>query len=296
MVEERRVGWGIERRLEFIEYRLHWEGRVNRGDVSGFFGVSAPQASNDFARYRALAPGNITYNATAKTFVAEAEFEPVLHRPSADRYLGQLRGIADGIVDRNEVPVGRGPDYDVVPQIHRKLDSELLQRVLASARGREAVLATYQSFSSPKPRERWLSPHAIAFDGMRWHMRAWCHERLGFRDFALGRVTAVSGTRKSDIDPKSDDLWHDHVVFQLAPHPGLSDGMRSAVQADYGMIDGRTDVRVRAALAYYLWKQLGLHRDVDSTPPEEQHVILLNRDEIAHVVQAPAQRSTGSGA
>ena len=39
MMEGRRVPWGVERRLEFIEFRLFWEGRVNRADLIDTFGV-----------------------------------------------------------------------------------------------------------------------------------------------------------------------------------------------------------------------------------------------------------------
>ena len=28
-----RLTWGVERRLEFIEFRLFWEGGVNRADI-----------------------------------------------------------------------------------------------------------------------------------------------------------------------------------------------------------------------------------------------------------------------
>ena len=31
--------WGVERRLEFIEFRLFWEGSINRADLVEFFGV-----------------------------------------------------------------------------------------------------------------------------------------------------------------------------------------------------------------------------------------------------------------
>ena len=41
------IRWGIERRLEFIEFRLYWEGGVNRSDIVEEFGVSVPQASKD---------------------------------------------------------------------------------------------------------------------------------------------------------------------------------------------------------------------------------------------------------
>ena len=48
--------WGVERRLEFIEFRLFWEGSINRADLVEFFGVSVPQASKDLALYQERAP------------------------------------------------------------------------------------------------------------------------------------------------------------------------------------------------------------------------------------------------
>ena len=32
--------WGVERRLEFIEFRLCWEVASNRADITEVFGVS----------------------------------------------------------------------------------------------------------------------------------------------------------------------------------------------------------------------------------------------------------------
>ena len=48
--------WGVERRLEFIEFRLFWEGGVNRSDLIDTFGVSVPQASKDLTHYQERAP------------------------------------------------------------------------------------------------------------------------------------------------------------------------------------------------------------------------------------------------
>ena len=44
--------WGVERRLEFIEFRLFWEGGVNRSDIIDTFDVSVPQASKDLTLYQ----------------------------------------------------------------------------------------------------------------------------------------------------------------------------------------------------------------------------------------------------
>jgi hypothetical protein len=46
--------WGQERRLEFIDFRLLWEGRLNRADITTFFRISVPQASLDLAKYQEL--------------------------------------------------------------------------------------------------------------------------------------------------------------------------------------------------------------------------------------------------
>ena len=45
--------WGVEKRLEFIEFRLFWEGGINRADIIERFGVSVPQASKDLSLYEA---------------------------------------------------------------------------------------------------------------------------------------------------------------------------------------------------------------------------------------------------
>ena len=50
------VRWGIERRLEFIEFRLFWDGHVNRSDLMAAFGISINQASADLNRYLGMAP------------------------------------------------------------------------------------------------------------------------------------------------------------------------------------------------------------------------------------------------
>ncbi len=47
--EPRGVSWGLERRLQFIDFRLRWEGRLNRTDLTEHFGLPTPQASLDIA-------------------------------------------------------------------------------------------------------------------------------------------------------------------------------------------------------------------------------------------------------
>ena len=113
------LSWSVEQRLEFIEFRLFWEGKVRRADLVDEFGISVPQASADIQRYDALAPGNIEYDASAKTYVIAAAFKPLLFKPSARRYLNYLRSIADGVLRAEEVWLGWMPSFDVVAQARR---------------------------------------------------------------------------------------------------------------------------------------------------------------------------------
>ena len=73
--------------------------------------------------------------------------------------------------------------------------------------------------SSPEPKWRWFSPHALGFDGFRWHARAWCHNRKEFRDFVLARILEIGETRPAEIDPADDAGWQREVTLKLAPHP-----------------------------------------------------------------------------
>ncbi|EQD64572.1 transcriptional regulator, partial [mine drainage metagenome] len=89
-VVPKRMTWGLERRLQFIDFRLRWEGRINRTDLTDHFGLSTPQVSLDIAKYIELAPTNLTYDRSSKTYVATQHFRALYQRSSARRYLAEL--------------------------------------------------------------------------------------------------------------------------------------------------------------------------------------------------------------
>src|ERR1700721_1293046 len=84
--------WGQERRLEFIEFRLLWDGRINRKELVNFFGISIPQASLDLARYIALAPRNLEYDKRSKVYRARKKLKLVFIRGDSEDFLNQLGG------------------------------------------------------------------------------------------------------------------------------------------------------------------------------------------------------------
>src|ERR1700676_2282236 len=82
--------WGVERRLEFVEFRLFWEGGINRSDIVEQFGVSVPQASKDLTLYQEQAPDNIRYDRSQKRYFASEKFQPKFISLDADAYLEHL--------------------------------------------------------------------------------------------------------------------------------------------------------------------------------------------------------------
>jgi predicted DNA-binding transcriptional regulator YafY len=280
MVEREKADlrWGVEQRLEFIEFRLFWEGHVNRGDLMSAFGVSVNQASTDLNRYIGMAPENMQYDKSGRAYVRGGAFAPLYLKPDASRYLAQLRSVADGILDRADAWIGQFPSYDAAPTPVRGVNAKTLRSVIAAIRRSEAIEVKYQSLSRPEPRWRWIAPHAVGFDGFRWHARAFCLTDQIFKDFLLSRIVETRGTRPSDVTADSDADWHERVTLEIGPHPELSDTQKKVIALDYGMRGGRTKVQVRRALLYYALRRLGLDTDPGARKPQDQQIVLLNRE------------------
>ena len=93
------LSWGLESRLQFIDFRLRWERRINRMDITEHFGMSVPQVSLDIAKYTELAPSNLTYDRSSKTYTAASDFQPLYQRSSAQRYLAELLATKMGVIE-----------------------------------------------------------------------------------------------------------------------------------------------------------------------------------------------------
>ena len=281
--EKADLRWGVERRLEFIEFRLFWEGHVNRGDLMEAFGVSVNQASTDLNRYIGMAPDNMTYDKSARTYIRGSKFDPLFLKPDASRYLSQLRSVADGILDRADAWIGQFPSYAAAPTPVRGVNAKTLRSVVAAIRRSEAIEVKYQSLSRPEPRWRWIAPHAIGFDGFRWHTRAFCLTDQSFKDFLLSRIIETRGTKLSEVGADRDADWNEQVTLEIGPHPELSDTQQKVIALDYGMRSGRAKIPVRKALLYYALKRLGLDTDPGARTPQDQQIILINRSDVMAV-------------
>lgn len=274
--------WSQERRLEFIDYRLRWDGQLNRSDLMDVFGISVPQASLDISRYSELSPGNIRYDRSARVYLAGKNFAPIFSTGDPGRYLNDLLGLVSGLRSKDSSFLGWMPPVAVAPIPTRVVPGEVLVCLLRAIRGGLTVVADYQSMSRPAPSRRTLAPHAIAFDGFRWHVRAYCFARKEFRDFVLARLLAIELGAPSSVDAAADKQWTTNVRLVLVPHPQLSESRRRVVELDYGMVNGEAVLECRQALLFYLLKHLGFNQPQGGSVTKQ--VSLKNEKELRAIL------------
>lgn len=273
--------WGVERRLEFIEFRLFWEGGVNRSDIVDEFGVSVPQASKDLSLYQEHAPANIEYDRSKKRYLASASFEPAFIRLDAHAYLERLSVAPDDSSASCQEQRAAVTWAEHMPIPNRNIEPRVLRAMLACARANTSIEICYQSMSANRPDPIWrrITPHAFSNDGFRWHARAFCHIDGKFKDFILSRCLDTRAPGDTVASPASDVMWSQNFQVILCPNPQLSLSQREVIAQDYGMEAGEIAVAVRYALLYYFTKRLRLDIAERFDDPREAPIVVKNRAE-----------------
>lgn len=272
--------WSQDRRIEFIEFRLLWEGKINRSELADFFGVSIQQVSLDFAKYMEVAEGNMEYDRSEKVYRATPQFEPRFIAPDAQTFLNQLTNLTTGTLSPLQSFIGSRPPCDVVTLPTRRVRTDVLLSVLWAIRDLSEIEVTYQSMRRPSATKRWIAPHSLAFDGARWHVRAWCYENNMFRDFVLTRIQEIHALRVSEVDSTMDSEWHTFSVVEIEPRPGLTAGQRDSVIIDFGMQNGKLRKTIRRALVQYFVRHLQIEGPTNAGQP----IVWANREEFKDLI------------
>ena len=273
---ETSASWVQRQRLEFIEFRLLWEGSVRRRHLMEHYAISMQQASLDFARYAEISPGNAVYDRQKKAYIPSPQFRPQLVGADATAYLNQLLGLTLELLPSATALLGWVPPSAAVRLPERHVSAAVLRHVLHAIREQFSLRIDYLSMSRDQESSasRTVSPHALVHDGARWHIRAYCHTRMQFRDFALGRVQRVHRKVDGTVDPAEDREWHNCVEVVLAPAPELTAAQKRAIEMDYRMRDGAVVMKVRLALLFYMRQRFGRR------PQQSRQVIIVNEDEL----------------
>lgn len=274
--------WDLLLRYRFIETISLWEGRLTTGHLTRTFGIGRQQASKDISVYRRqIAPGNLHYDKFAKGYRPTDEFVPRVTRGTADEYLHlmtrneQLMGVFEalslsiGNVEQLSLPV-----RDVAPEVLRPL--------LQAARQQLRLEVDYVSLHQPDREGRIIVPHTLVHTGARWHVRAWCEKNQEYRDFVLSRFRGEAELLDGSPHTAEDDAnWQRRVVVRIVPDPRLDAAQQEVVARDYGMQQGRLELRTRATLVEYLLRLLQLDPRREEPNALAQQIVLENRDELA---------------
>lgn len=265
--------WSVEQRVAFAARRLYWDGTINRDDLMRRFGVSANQATADLSRLKDVYPDGFAYDTVARRYRAQDQFRP--HEADSARLLRELRLIAEGHLDPQDSVLAAVPPLAIAEVPERSVDAAVLHSVLAAIRDRRAIKARYVSFQRPGERQRVLSPHALVFDGFRWHVRAHDAGDDRFKDFVIARLSHVAPAGTWQRMPAEDVAWHRLVTLEIAPHPGLDPHQRRVIARDYGMdAKQRLLLKVREAVLFYVRRRFGLTDGHEQRPAQEQHIVL----------------------
>lgn len=262
-------------RLTYLEFRLYFMGEVGRPDLSARFGVAPAGATRDIAMYRELAPNNIDFHNSSKTYRISSEFVPIFeHVPQ--RVLSALSlGFGDGVEcdPRSLLPC----EFPAVLNCPRM---DVLAPICRAIHAKRPVAIRYQSMSSGAS-ERVIVPFALVDTGLRWHVRAFDRKSGEFRDFVITRIqepTILDEESKVHEWTDADIHWTRIVELDVVPHPRLK--RPEIVELDYGMQDGSIRLRVRAAVAGYMLLRWCIDASPDHSLKGEQYRLWL-RDPLA---------------
>lgn len=244
------AAWSEQQRLLFVERLLFWRGTINRRDLCDYFGISLPQATNDLVAYSTLNPGACQYDVRRKCYVATAKMQVVLREPNFGEAMEVIGGSMRDAADSGEFVLRFSrPQRQADQQIQRKLSLAVCEQ--------QCIEVSYWSVSSGQSESRWISPRAFGYDGLRWHLRAYCHREAEFRDFVIGRFKKVLRSKDCPYIDVIDDDWLTVETLLLRASEGLKPAQRTALEMDYGMVDGTLHMSCRRAMRIYALRRLG---------------------------------------
>jgi hypothetical protein len=213
-------------------------------------------------------------------------FRPVFLKLSGRKYLEQLRGLKERYVSFDDTWFSRIPEV-ALPERMQKWPEDFVLRAVINAIEEKTSLSIYY-MSLTKTALRTIAPHALVFDGIRWHARAWCFKNEQYRDFVLGRIKSLGS--EQDIvrapDLPDDTGWLHLIKIDICPHPELGEDQRAAIAHDFLMEDGQRTVELRACLAFYFVRRFNLDLRNGEISPQRSQIAMRDYDEYAEAMRA----------
>ncbi|WP_184414893.1 WYL domain-containing protein [Rhodocyclus tenuis] len=268
-----------------LKLLLIWEGRLNRGRLMDLFDLSSNWASVWIREFREQYPDWLMWDAKTRSFhTTPAAYKA--WRTSDPRRLADATSLTQYLTlvglpyAATSVAPGNGgilaafPDLSTPSPQHFAIVSEAIRR------GR-AVQLSYRSMRNPEPHQRIISPHNLIRAGRRWHVRAYCHTRQDFRDYALGRIVEVKllATPATKVE-QDDKAWLADVRVRLVAHPDLTPEQESLIRFEYFSNTAARVETCRGALVSYFIQDVRAATDVKKQCPPDYQLAVANLEEV----------------
>jgi hypothetical protein len=250
-----------------LEVLLRWGDGLRVGDLQRITGLTRQAAQllrRDYeGRHGRGALERVRGKRGARRvgYVAGPAFRPAYIRDDVAAYLDYLRGatLVSRLLVREAGAPHLGPWTGV--RVHEALVPAARARPRACAnvpRGlaaRRAVLCDYQSKQGRRDSVV-ISPHALVFDGLRYHVRAHVHGTGNWVDLVLGRFLAAELTKEAWVGDAGDLEWHSFRMLQATINPALPEDVRQALREEYELTDDTFSFRERQPVLFYVRRRL----------------------------------------
>jgi predicted DNA-binding transcriptional regulator YafY len=256
--------WEDVKRYQVIEAILLWEGRLTTRHLVDYFDSTRQSAQKYIGDYKQLNPTAFEFDPTVKAHLTGDSFKPLFIDSEFSTY-HKLFNTSNHPSSRLLV--------EQLPRVSRNICPALVRPILVAIRDKLRLDIGYISLSSPDFEDRIIQPHSLVFDGLRYHVRAYCEKNQDFRDFVLSRFSGQFCFEGAASAYENDDtLWQTQLTLVLCPDHRLSTAQKLCIERDFQMRDGQLIVPVRAALLKYLLNYLRV--DIYQAHAEQQQIVI----------------------
>jgi len=230
------LSYAQHQRLRFFEAKLLWEGQINRQSVCLQFGVTANHFTREVRDYRHYFPNNLWYDVSDRVYRPTEKFQAGVATGQPNEYLALLKIYTHNPSNALLAEMGTTVECEIFAEPQGQVDQNVFRLLLAAIHCQSGCQVMYQSFSSATAQKRTIWPHALAWSGERWHVRAYDSKRHTYLDFALPRITSASAEKSSLPDNADEDKdWLETLNIEVIPNPKLSASQQRVIANEYGM-------------------------------------------------------------
>lgn len=281
--------WDQTLRFRLLEIVLQWEGRLTTNHLMTAFSIGRQQASKDINLYlNEYAPEGLVYDRSLKGYKPTDQFLPRFSEGKVDEYLMLLhrekqhqRQHEAGLLTLPLMDLRYG-HIEILDVPNRHIDPKIVRELVQAARGQFRVDIDYVSLSSEEQSGRNIVPHTLVYDGIRWHVRAYCEKKGEYLDFVMSRFRGEPDLLDASSHGRDQDLeWNTQVTAVVTPNPCLSKGKQAIISSDYAMTDGKLLIHQRIPLMHYALERLQVsYHGEHEGQPLLYPLVLANRDEL----------------